>query len=265
MYTLNQIPSEAQIRKFLKAAVFGQNLHCPLCRSRHVVRYESRYRCKAVRCRAKFSLLSHTWLSDLKLPLQKFWLVLWCWTQAVPVRQACSLSQLSEEAVYRWYGRFRSHLPEQAVILEKIVQLDEAYGRGWSLVMAKQSKTRKVSWGILPERSVQRHHIFQLLQASVKPGTKLNTDGGGMYKSINQWWPVTHSVDIHKKFEFGQTSEIEGLFGNMRTFIRRMYHHVRPEQMPLYVSEFVSRFCSPEIFSSPNEYLKKTLPLVPID
>lgn len=263
MYTLNQIPSEAQIRKFLKKTIFGKNLFCPVCRSQKVVRYEGRYRCK--RCRLKFSLLSHTWLKDLKLPLQKFWLVLWCWTQAVPVKQACSLSDLSEEAVYRWYRRFRQHLPEQAVILEKIVQLDEAYGKGWSLVLAKQTKTRKLAWGILPERSVQRHHIFQLLQASVKPGSRLNTDGGSIYKQINQWWPVQHSVDIHKKFEFGQTSEIEGMFGNLRTFIRRMYHHARPEQMPEYVSEFCYRFSLPEMFQNPNEYLKKTLPLVPID
>ena len=74
-----------------------------------------------------------------------------------------------------------------------------------------------------------------------------------------------HSVDIYKKFEFGQTSEIEGMFDNLRTFIRRMYHHSTPEYIPEYVSEFVPRFSSPEIFQNPNEYLKKTLPLVPID
>jgi len=74
---------------------------------------------------------------------------------------------------------------------------------------------------------------------------------------------LRHKVDIHEKFEFGLTSEIEGMFGNMRTFIRRMYHHTTPEKLPEYVSEFCIRFSLPEIFISPNEYLTKTLSLVP--
>lgn len=263
MYTLKQVPSEAQIRKFLKSTVFGKNMHCPQCHSRKVLAYELRYRCR--RCRLKFSLLSHTWLSDMKLSLQKFWLVLWCWTEGIPVKQAVSLTELSEEAIYRWYRRFREHLPEYPVLLEKVVQLDEAYGKGWSLLMAKQSKTRKVAWGILPTNSVQRHHVAELLEKTVKPKSDLNTDGAAIYKTIDQWWPVKHHIDIHKKFEFGQTSEIEGMFGNLRTFIRRMYHHSTPQYIPEYVSEFVARFSSPEIFQNPNEYLKKTLPLVPID
>jgi hypothetical protein len=210
-------------------------------------------------------LLSHTWLKDLKLPLQKWWLILWCWTQGVPVKQTVALTQLSDEAVYRWYARFREHLPEYHQILEKIVQLDEAYGKGWSLVMAKQKRTRKLAWAILPQSSVQRHHAFQFLQSHIKPGTRLQTDGAFIYKGIQHWWPVKHRVDIHKRFEFGLTSEIEGMFGNLRTFIRRMYHHTRPEHTPEYVSEFVARFSLPELFQNPNEYLKKSLPLVPID
>lgn len=121
MYHLKQVPSEAQIKKYLRRIVFGKNLFCPLCRSRDVLTYEDRYRCR--RCRIKFSLLSHTWLSDLKLSYQHLWLILWCWTTSVPVRQAASLTECSEEVIYRWYERFRTHLPENAVILEKIVQL----------------------------------------------------------------------------------------------------------------------------------------------
>jgi len=66
-----------------------------------------------------------------------------------------------------------------------------------------------------------------------------------------------------KKFEFGRTSEIEGMFGNLRTFIRRMYHHVTPEYLPEIVSEFCLRFSSPETFDSPHAYLEKSLSTVP--
>src|SRR3989344_5048214 len=78
MYTLNQIPSEAQIRKYLRRTLFGKNIFCPTCRSRLVTVGSNRYRCKD--CRRRFSLLSHTWLANLKLPLEVWWMVLWCWS-----------------------------------------------------------------------------------------------------------------------------------------------------------------------------------------
>lgn len=263
MYQLNQIPTESQIRKFLRRTLFGKNVFCPGCRYRWVKKRQERYWCP--RCRKRFSVLSHTWLSDMKLPLPKFWLLLWSWTQAVPVKQTMALSHLSEEAVRRWFGRFREHLPENAEQLSRVVQLDESYGRGWVLLMAKQENTRKLAWSVFSGNSTQRHHALRFLQANVRPGTKLSTDGAFIYKGIEQWWPVKHRTDIHKNWEFGKTSEIEGMFGNYRTFVRRMYHHHTAERVPEYVREFASRFSSPELFKSPNDYLSKLLSLAPLD
>lgn len=261
MYQLNQIPSEAQIQKFLRRVLFGRNIFCPTCRYRQVWKSRDRYWCR--RCRRRFTLLSHTWLGNIKLPLTKWWLVLWCWTSQIPVRQAMALAGLSELAIRHWYGEFREHLPENQHILERIVQLDEAYGKGWSLVMAKQPKSRKVAYVILPERSVDRQDAVRFLEQYVKPRSKLHTDGAMIYRGIERWWPVQHGTDIHAKWEFGKTSEIEGTFGNMRTFIRRMYHHVTAEKMPEYVREFAVRFSSPEMFKNPKYYLQKSLTLAP--
>jgi transposase-like protein len=257
MYQLKQIPSEAKIKTYLRHILFGKNLFCPECASREVVVYEDRYRCK--RCRHKFSLLSHTWLKDMKIPLQKFWLILWCWTTAIPVKQAQALVHLSEEAVRHWYGLFRAQLPENNEILEKIVQMDEAYFKQRTLLLAKQPGTRKLAYEIVNAASVQRHHATYFLHQHIKPKTKFHTDGASIYKSIEHWWPVIHDTDIHKKFEFGITSEIEGAFGNLRTFIRRMYHHVTAEHLPEIVREFCFRFSSPQMFENPLNYLRKTL------
>ena len=87
----------------------------------------------------------------------------------------------------------------------------------------------------------------------------------GVGPTIHKWWPVDHHRDIHRKWEFELTSEIEGAFGNLRTFIRRMYHHMTPEKLPEYVREFCLRFSLPEMFENPTSYLKKSLSLVPID
>ena len=138
----------------------------------------------------------------MKLNYQKLWLVLWCWTNAVPIKQSMRLTNLSEGAVRRWFSQFRAHLPE---------------------------------------------------------------DGASIYQSIHKWWPVRHQSEVHSKWEFELTSEIEGLFGNLRTFIRRMYHHTTPEKLPEIVREFCFRFSSPEIFQNPSNYLEKSLKLVPFD
>jgi len=263
MYQLKQIPSETQIKKFLRRTIFGKNMYCPECRSRKVVTYEKRYRCKG--CRCKFSLLSHTWLSDMKLSYQKFWLVLWCWTCEIPLKQAQAITGLSDDALRRWYKRFREHLPEETHILEHIIQLDEAFFKNMTLMMAKQKGTRKLSYLCIPGIHPQRQHATHFLFQKVKPGSKLWSDGASIYKSIDQWWPVEHQRDIHSKFEFEHTSEIEGVFGNYRTFVRRMYHHHWSENLPDFVREFCFRFSSPELFQNPCFYLSKSLYLVPID
>lgn len=262
MYQLKQIPSETQIRKYFRRIIFGKNVFCPRCRSRKVAKRHGRYRCPI--CRIRFSVISHTWLHDMKLSYQKFWLLLWSWCAQIPVKQATALSGLSDDAVRRWYDRFRLHLPENEVLLEKIVQLDEAYFKRWALMMGKQQGTRKVAYALLAGDPQRRHAAF-FLEQYVKPRSRLRTDGSGIYRTIDEWWPVRHERDIHAKWEFSRTSEIEGLFGNLRTFIRRMYHHVTPEKLPEYVREFSFRFSSPEMFDNPLCYLQKSLLLVPID
>lgn len=258
---LNQMPSQAKIKKEIKKVIFGKNIFCPHCRSRKVRRLENRYRCQ--KCRKPFSLLSYTWLSGMKISLRTFWALLWCWTQKIPVLQSHKLCHVSEKAVRHWFRQFRLHLPEFEPILEGTVQMDEAYFKNLSLIMAKQVGSKKLAHQMIYKNSVDKKEATQFLFQFIQPKTKLQTDGAGIYKNINQWWPVKHKVDIHKKFEFGLTSEMEGMFGNLRTFIRRMYHHATPEYLPEYVSEFCVRFSSPEIFNSPLTYLKKSLSNVP--
>ncbi len=264
MYQFNQIPTEAQIRKTLRRIVFGKEMYCPVCKSRYVYVAQRRYRCR--KCRIRFSLLSHTWLRNLKLPLQQFWLILWCWTTQIPVRQTVAMTRLSEITIRHWFEVFRNQLPLEQQVLEHLVQLDEAYfgGRnGRTLFMGKQVGSRKLAYAMLAHPYPKREHAARFLHTYVAPQTVLNTDGAGIYKQIHEWWPIYHNRDIHKKFEFAKTSEVEGIFGVLRTFIRRMYHHVTMDKLPSVIGEFCYRFSHPEIFDSPHEYLLTTLRLVP--
>ena len=261
MYNLSQIPSEAQIKKYLRRIVFGKNVFCPKCRFRQVVSRQGRFHCP--RCRIRFSLLSHTWLANMKLPYQKFWVLLWSWTIAEPILQTMALTGLSEKTIRHWFHEFRSHLPDETHVLERIVQVDEAFFRSMTLLMGKEKGTRKLAWEVLPGTAPTKTDAALFLFKKVKPGSKLWTDGGAIYRNITNQWPVEHSRDIHKKFEFAHTSEIEGTFGNYRTFVRRMYHHHWSENLEEYVREFCFRFSSPDLFKNPIYYLSKSLSLVP--
>lgn len=141
--------------------------------------------------------------------------------------------------------------------------MDEAYFKQWSLMMAKQIGSTKIVSVMVPQTSVTKQMTAQFLFQNVAPRSQLNTDGSSIYSRISRQWQVKHKRDIHAKWQFGLTSEIEGMFGNLRTFIRRMYHHVTPEYLPEYVGEFSVRFSHPEIFISPFVYLSKTISLVP--
>ena len=262
MYQFRQIPSEAQIQKYLRRIVFGRNMYCPVCKTQKVYAAGKRYRGR--KCSIRFSLLSHTWLSNLKLPLQQFWLILWCWTVQIPVKQTVSLTQLSEVTIRHWFEVFRSHLPDDQNSLSHLVQLDEAYfGRkaGKALFLGKQIGSRKLAYQIV-SNSPTREHAIRFLHQYVEKDTVLNTDGAAIYKTIDAWWPLYHNRDIHKKFEFAHTSEIEGMFGVLRTFIRRMYHHVTPDKLEEVIREFCCRFSYPEMFDSPYDYLLNTLRLL---
>ena len=105
---------------------------------------------------------------------------------------------------------------------------------------------------------MDKNDTTRFLFQHIQPQTRLQTDGGGG-RAIKRSC-VTHRTDIHRDLS-SVSSEIEGMFGNLRTFIRRMYHHATPEYLPEYVGEFCLRFSSPEIFDSPLAYLEKPLSL----
>ncbi len=258
MCILNQIPSKANIKKELRKVLFGKRAYCPRCGSFRIRTYSKRYRC--LRCRRPFSLTSVTWLKSMKISLDVFWKLLWCWCNKVPVNQTVKLCGVSEPTARRWFSKFRSNLPDNHDIrLEDTVQMDESFygGRKGSLfVVAKQKGKRKAVGVMLSHTNFKRDDIIPLLHQHVVPGSKFHTDGHGAYRGIGNWWPVKHEYDVHSKWEFSRTSEIEGLFGCFKTFVRRMYHHSTKEKLPDIAREFLARFSHPEYFESPEKYLR---------
>lgn len=263
MYNLRQIPSDAQIKKLVRKILFRSHLHCPRCKSRQVYKSEERYRCR--RCRRPFSLTSNTWLNNMKLSWQTFYLLLWCWLNHLPIKQTLKMTCLSEVTIRKWFAKFRLNLAENDWLepLKDTVQMDEAFFRKNLVVAAKDVKAKRIVLRVLPQTNIQKQHVAQFVTRHIAPGTNFFTDGGGWYRGIQHSWPVNHQYERHSKWEFALTSEIEGILGNLKTFIRRKYHHVSCSKLPDVVAEFQANFNHPEIFESPNKYLENSLFLVP--
>lgn len=258
---LSQIPSEMQVRKELVKIIFGTRVWCPDCGRRcYVVSLEKNLKWRCKKCRNKFSLTSVTWLKGIKITLRHLWCLIWCWQNKIPVQQTHNLLCLSIPTIRRYYELFRDNLIlDYDVVLEGNVQMDEMFIKKGFVIGAKDIKRKKIKLKFVPEPYPNKHHAQSMIFNHIKPNSTLCTDGGGIYKGCQLWWPLTHFRDIHSKFEFSITSEIEGIWANLRTFIRRMYHHVTFKKFAKIVAEFEARFSQPKLFNNPLNYLKNSL------
>lgn len=260
-HALSQIPSDEQIRRKLVKIIFGPRVWCPDCgRQCHVqtLKANELWRCR--RCRNRFSLTSVTWLRGMKISVRHLWALVWCWQHKINVEQARDLLGLSIPTVRRWYGLFRDHLElDFEVVLEGDVQMDEMFVKGGFVIGAKDVKRKRLKFLVVSSPYPTKQDAASFVQHHVRPGSTLCTDGGGIYRGIEKWWPLEHVREIHSRFEFEITSEIEGMWGVLRTFIRRMYHHVTFAKLPKVVAEFEARQTQPEMFELPLTYLKNAL------
>ncbi len=256
MHIVKQVPTKGTLRRTLKQAIFGTHIHCPTCKSRRVkmIKREERWRCRD--CHLPFSIKSSSWLKGSKLPLETIWLLLWCWQKQFPRQQTMALTGVSYPTVALWYEKFRQHMPKErvATLLGNNVACDEMFTRDTAIMGAKEKGTRNIMLKVLHDKHPTKSHAVDFLTAFVRAHSNLFTDGSAIYKGIDKWHKLKHTHEIHKKWQFSLTAEIEGVWGVFRTFIRRMYHHVTVYKLEEVAAEFCLRFRKDKIFNSPQDY-----------
>lgn len=259
---LSQIPSEKTILRHLKKIIFNNKVKCPDCGRKNKIvclQHNKVWRCR--KCRNKFSITSINWLKGMKISVRHLWALIWCWQHKLSVQQTRSLLKLSIPTVRRYYELFRDHLnlEEYEVLLEGKVQVDEMFVKGAFVIGGKDIKRKKIKLNVVFRKSPNKQDAMNFIFNHVKPGSTFCTDGGAIYRGCEKWWPLQHKRDIHSKFEFAITSEIEAVWANLRTFIRRMYHHVTIQKLSKIVAEFEARFSHHKSFDSPLNFLKNSL------
>jgi len=219
-----------------------------------MIKAEERWRCR--KCYLSFSIKSSCWLKGSTLPFETIWLLLWCWQKKFSKQHTMDIVGVSYPTVTSWYDRFHKHIPPGRIdtLLSGDIVPDEMFTRDTAILGAKEKGTRNIMLKVLHEKHPNKSHAVDLLQQFVESNSNLFTDGSVIYKGIGNWHKLKHQYEIHSKFEFTLTAEIEGLRGVFRTFIRRMYHHVSIYKLEELVTEFCLRFRQDEIYKSPYHY-----------
>jgi hypothetical protein len=78
----------------------------------------------------------------------------------------------------------RNRLPDQTHVLERLIQLDEAFFYQRFLMLGKEVGTRKLSCTVHGGTDPNRGHAASFLFQFVEPWSKLWTDGAGIYRNI---------------------------------------------------------------------------------
>ncbi|GEM_PF-5002062 len=253
-------PSVRYIRSFLRQTIYGSNMKCPECFSYRVVTYGKRYRCRE--CCNRFSFLSCTWLSWSKLSLPDLWKVLWCFVHAIPIKQAQQMTHLSEKAIRHWYDACRDQLIRIDTKLKGKIQVDEVYLGGWGgrvVIAGKSLDTKEVRFHICMGDRPTQIDSYLFFYKYITEHSYIFTDSSPIYPKVCKHFSCFHHQDTHAQFEFSKTSQIEGLFGNLRTFVRRTYHHITLLKLPEYLVEFQYRFSRKKYFTSVEQFLLFTI------
>ena len=208
---MRNIPSETKIVQEIKRIVFGKRVTCIHCSSRKVRFYAKNRRWFCRKCRKKFSLKSACWLKNMKISWVQFWILLQCWQKKYSVQQAQSEAGASEKTCRIWYEKFRNHLPRTAFFLEGEIEIDEMYtSREKGVFGAIKRHTKElVLW--VPQDRPNKSYAKVFLESVIHPDSHLFTDGSLFYRNVRDWGFRDHTSENHSKFEFGETSQIEGL------------------------------------------------------
>jgi transposase-like protein len=258
MDSLASMPRERQCHIQLFKLVYG-SIQCPDCDGRLLFRRSYAW-CKA--CRKKRSVRAATWFRGSNLPLQKLWLLIWCWQKQKGVGNTVDIAGVSYPTVQRWFRRFRALVPQSAVQLAGIVEVDESffgrqkYGHQALVVGAIERDTRRVRLSVVPDRAQDTLEAF--LTGCVARSSLICTDAFAGYHDL-EFYGYAHERCNHSNGHFGPTNMIENFWGVLKRSLRRLYGRLTLTDLRLILREWEQRQNQPELFYTVTNYLRATI------
>ncbi len=267
--------SEREARARLRAIVFPKGrVRCPHCGRLDVRAIEARYWCR--KCRKKFSLLSHTWLKHLRLPVTTLFLLLDSWMQGFAVEEIQRLTGVSRPTIYRANRLFRIHVVKSVAFKpQKDVQVDEAYfgsfkkqanwyhGKRTYRVVAKTcvAGISCPSSGTLAMRVIEGKPgipIKAFIRENVPARLIVYSDGSNIYRGLTDTHFLvsrTHDQGFHNAYY------IESCWSWAKRKLFRQYHHFTRKYASEYIAELEWRFNTRNEAKDPLFSLRNCFPV----
>lgn len=269
---MSKVPNFASNKKcwlLINRLVFGDEVCCPQCHQTLQEKYRCRYLWCSF-CRKKYRATSYKggWLYGMKISPRQLFILPWCWQQKKSLEATMLVAAVSYPTAARWFTRFRVHLPDTTPFLEGLVQADESY---FPKLRSKQAKyivtgatephTGRKALRITGNHRTGRDRdvLEQFIQDTVKPGSLVVTD---------KWWAYDelpllgyeHESHNHSKGDYANTNAAERIWSVAKRHMRKLYgQRILTHQLPDLLREWMARANQPELFESPEAFLRFTV------
>lgn len=98
------------------------------------------------------------------------------------------ITDLSEVSIREWFDKLQINVPDPDWLtpLKGTVQMDEAFFKKAAVIAAKDVNAKYVVMRVVNHTNLGKNNASQFIVRHVEPGSKLFTDGGSIYKKIEQ-------------------------------------------------------------------------------
>jgi len=260
MTSLANTPGEAWCHRYIYQLIFSTEC-CATCQGR--LKYKRTYAWCSV-CRKKISAKAATWLRGSKLSYRQIYQLIWSWQRRKPPGFIKDALGLSYTTTRRWYMRLRAHLPadNQEHLLVDLTEIDESffgkqrYNNQRIVMGAIEPSTRRIKLRVITDREAETFEAF--IETNVGYGATIMTDRHPSYNDLSSMG-YTHYAFNHSTGEYSQTNQIEGLWGIIKRYMRKLYGCVPTKHLQPILDEWTARQNRPSLFSSPENYLDACL------
>ena len=252
-------------------------LVCPVCKAANVGFIKSRrmYQCKSQDCRKQFSVKTGTIFEDSPLGLDKWFVAVWCITNAKNGISSCELARaLKVTQKTAWFMLHRVRLAMQTKTFNKIggngaaVEIDETYVGGLAEHMHKKQRALRITsngvagktaiMGLLERHSGKKHStvraqvvsdrraasLHPVIHKHVVPGATIYTDSLAGYRGLNPTFDhdfVDHA-ESYVKDGVIPTNGLENFWAILKRAIKGTYIRPTPKHLFRYLDEQILRF-----------------------
>lgn len=247
---------------YLENIRWKENVICPKCGGEKIYilkNYKQRFDCASPVCRYTFSVKARTIFDNTKLPLNKWFLILYFYSQNkknIASAQNARNVRVTQTTAWHAMHKIRSMLSDDYEKLSGIVEIDEVflarkkpnYLNFCSLSIRKApilgmfQRGGKVLIKTIPNR--RPITLDEIILKHVEKGSTIYTDGWMGYKNLSQYY--NHEWVNHKEGEYVReathTNNIESVWGYMKKSIRAAHHNVSQKHAQLYCDEIAYKY-----------------------